>query len=267
MIKQIKFLLIVALMFVISSASVGAGQLEDGHIAFEMGDYATALNKWRPLAEQGNAEAQYNLGRMYETGKGVNWDLAEAGRWYLRSATRGNAEAQYALGMMAEGGRESYGEAFRWYSISAEQGNSDAQYGLCMMYQLGKGIEENPSESVKWCRKSAEQGNASGQGALGLMYLLGIVLPQDFAEAMKWLQMSAKQGHPVGQAGVESFHILVKQENAESQASLGRMFENGVGVAKDEKEALHLYRLSAAQKDAPDWVKDALIRLEKKLSQ
>jgi len=63
--------------------TANAGPLEDGEAAYARKDYATALELFRPLAEQGDAQAQYNLGVMYDTGEGVPQDYALAVKWYL----------------------------------------------------------------------------------------------------------------------------------------------------------------------------------------
>ena len=73
--------------------------------AYESKDYATALKLWRPLAEQGDAQAQYNLGIMYDNGQGVPQDDAEAVKWYRKAAEQGIAKAQYNLGVMYANGR------------------------------------------------------------------------------------------------------------------------------------------------------------------
>ncbi len=78
---------------------------DEGMAAYKRGDYATALREWRPLAEQGHATAKFNLGIMYDTGRGVPQDYAEAARWYRKAAEQGYAEAQYNLGTMYEKGR------------------------------------------------------------------------------------------------------------------------------------------------------------------
>ncbi len=62
---------------------------QDGLAAYQRGDYQTALREWRPLAEQGYAPAQYNIGSMYKNGHGVPQDYAEAARWYRRAAEQG----------------------------------------------------------------------------------------------------------------------------------------------------------------------------------
>ena len=77
--KRIVAGLIVAIVVV--GAAV-AGPLEDGEAAAAVGDYAKALRLWRPLAEQGNADAQNHLDFLYESGKGVTPDYAQAAKWY-----------------------------------------------------------------------------------------------------------------------------------------------------------------------------------------
>ena len=68
--------------------------------AAKRGDYETALAEFRPLAEQGHAEVQYNLGEMYRNGQGVPEDDQEAAKWFGLAAEQGDASAQYNLGVM-----------------------------------------------------------------------------------------------------------------------------------------------------------------------
>jgi uncharacterized protein len=80
---------VASLMLAVSFAgSVAAGPYEDGIAAYEKGDYATALSLMRPLAEQGNADAQHSLGVMYNDGQGVPQDYAAAVSWYRKAAER-----------------------------------------------------------------------------------------------------------------------------------------------------------------------------------
>lgn len=94
-------LLVVALGF---APQAVAGPLEDGFAAHSRGDYATALRLWRPLAEQGTATAQYNLGVMYYHGQGVPQNYAQAASWYRKAAEQENADAQASLGIMYTNG-------------------------------------------------------------------------------------------------------------------------------------------------------------------
>src|SRR5690242_20971984 len=77
-----------------------AGPLEDAVATYQRGDDATALSHWHPLAEQGDADAQFRLGVMYESGQGVPRSDAEAIKWYRKAAEQDDAVAQFNLGIM-----------------------------------------------------------------------------------------------------------------------------------------------------------------------
>ncbi|NDF51679.1 MAG: sel1 repeat family protein, partial [Betaproteobacteria bacterium] len=95
---------IAALSTLIFTAAL-AGDLEEGMAAIERKDYATALAKWQTAAQKGEAQAQYNLGVMYEKGQGVAQDYKEAVLWYQMAAQQGNANAQHNLGVMYRNGQ------------------------------------------------------------------------------------------------------------------------------------------------------------------
>jgi len=116
-----------------------SGSYEDGMAAYYRGDYETALKHFRPLAKQGNAGAQWVLGRMYYNGQGVLGNDAEAAKWYRKAAEQGNEWAQSFLGYMYEI-RRDYAEAVKWYRKAADQGFIGAQFALGMMYAKGLGI-------------------------------------------------------------------------------------------------------------------------------
>ncbi len=97
---------------------------DEGVAAYKRGDYATALREWRPLAKQGNAKAQFNLGLMYYKGKGVPQDYAEAVGWYRKAAEQGYATAQYNLGwkyFQGFGVPKDFVRAFAWYDVAASR--------------------------------------------------------------------------------------------------------------------------------------------------
>ncbi len=115
-----------ALAIMALAVPANAGPLEDGLAAVaaaKRGDYATALRLWRPLAEQGNASAQFNLGQMYDIGYGVSQDHAEAVTWYRLAAEQGVASAQHNLGLTYDNGQgvpQDHTEAVKWYRLAAE---------------------------------------------------------------------------------------------------------------------------------------------------
>ena len=83
-----------ALAIMALAVPANAGPFEDGWDAYQRSDYATALEFWRPLADQGDAEAQFNLGVMYESGQGVPQDDAEAVKWFQKAAEKGSDRAR-----------------------------------------------------------------------------------------------------------------------------------------------------------------------------
>ena len=107
-----------------SPAPLAAGPFEDGEAAYQRQDYATALRFWRPLADQGDATAQSNLGAMYELGRGVTQDYAEAVKWYRKAADQGLASAQYNLGVMYDNGQgvaQDFVQAHKWFNLAASR--------------------------------------------------------------------------------------------------------------------------------------------------
>jgi len=100
-----------------------------GMDAARKGDYATALREWTPLAEQGDAGAQYNLGLMYGNGDGVPQDDKNAMKWYTLAAEQGHASAQTSLGVVYANGygvQQDYVYAHMWFNIAASSGEQNA---------------------------------------------------------------------------------------------------------------------------------------------
>jgi TPR repeat protein len=85
--------LIVAATLALASTGAFADDFQDGLLAMLKGDNETAVKMFRPLAENGNAEAQYHLGYLYETGTGVKRDDKEALRWFSAAAAQGHEGA------------------------------------------------------------------------------------------------------------------------------------------------------------------------------
>ncbi len=112
-----------------SGQAVWAQDFDKGERAYRSGDYATAFQEWRPLAEQGDVSSQYNLGLMYSNGKGIRQDDAEAVKWYRKAAQQGLAIAQNKLGWRyanGEGVIQDNVYAHMWFNIAASLGNQIA---------------------------------------------------------------------------------------------------------------------------------------------
>ncbi len=144
-------------------ASIGTGcvNFDAGRAGNERQDYATMLREFRPLAEQGEAWAQYNLGTMYYFGQGVAQDYKAAVQWYSKAAEQGIALAQFNLGTMYENGQgvvQDYKAAVRWFSKAAKQGDALAQFNLGVMYYKGQGVAQDYIRAHIWANLAASNG-------------------------------------------------------------------------------------------------------------
>jgi TPR repeat protein len=110
--------------------------------------------KWnRQAAEQGDLEAQNNLGMQYENGEGVAQSFTEASRWYRRAADAGSDLAQTSLGVLyfrGNGVTQSYEEAAKWWRLAAAQGHAIAQFNLGLLYKDGQGVPQDNVQALKW---------------------------------------------------------------------------------------------------------------------
>ena len=110
-------------------------------------------------AKQGDANAQFNLGLLYLTGKDVAKDPVEAELWLTRAASQGHARAQFTLARMFHQGKgvpQNYEAAVKWYTKAAEYGHTHAQHHLGMMYNRGLGVEKNEQTAKKWWGRAAQ---------------------------------------------------------------------------------------------------------------
>ena len=173
-----------------------AWTITDPVAAYDRRDYATAFAGFRSLADQGNADAQYNLGVMYSNGHGVSQNHAEAAKWYRRAADQGHAAAQYNLGTMYSTGDsvlQNHAEAAKWYRHAADRGHAAAQYNLGVMYSTGDSVLQNDAEATKWYRRAAEQGHATAQFHLGVSYDNGLGISKDHVRAYMWFNLAAAE--------------------------------------------------------------------------
>lgn len=141
-------------------ASVEAHQ---GIDAYEQNNFQVAAEVFEPLAAQGDAIAQFYLGRMHVQGMGSF--------------------------------RPDYKEAFSFTLKSAEQELAEAQDLLGFMYFYGLGVAPDYSQAAAWLRKAAEQGVAEAQNNLGRMYDSGQGVPQDRVQAYRWFKIALGSGH------------------------------------------------------------------------
>ena len=142
---------IVLVLSIVCLAAPASADFQSGMDANNRGDYATALREWRPLAEQGDALAQYNLGLLYRKGRGVPQDDVQARQWYAKAAVQGQAKAQFNLGTLyfnGEGVPKDYQQALRWFRLAADQGGLSLKRKLPSCTIMVKGCHRILSKRI-----------------------------------------------------------------------------------------------------------------------
>ena len=176
-------------------------------------------------AESGDAEAQHNLGRAYETGRGVAKDEAQALAWYRKAAAQGWEDAIARL--------EELGESLSDERADAADPDDPAElYRLGLAYEEGKGVRRDYNRAAVLHRKAAERGDAGSQYRLARMYAHSWGVDLDDEQAAAWYRKAAERGH------------------TEAQFRLGLAYEDGRGVPRDDAQAAEWYRRAAAQGEA-----------------
>lgn len=167
-----------------------AGAFEDGAAAYGRGDYKAAYSAWAPLAQNGNPTAQFNLGILYDQGKGVAQNRGEASTWYRRAAELGDIRAAFNLGSMlvqGDGGEKKSGEAIKWFRMAADKGDVLAQFVLGRIHEEGLVVARDYGEAAKWYLLAAEKEHNGAQTALGTLYANGQGVERDLGKANDWL--------------------------------------------------------------------------------
>ena len=160
------------------------------------GNNEEAFKWYTKAAEQGNAEAQYHTGYLYDYGVGVGKNHQKAVVGYKKAAEQGHAQAQCNLALIYDSGGRlgNKEEAISWYKKAAEQGVRQAQFILGSKYEKGHVVTKDLEEAFKWYKKAAEQGDGQAQYNVGHMYYYGKGIERNEEEAVKWFKKSADNG-------------------------------------------------------------------------
>ena len=138
---------------------------EEAYEAYRQGDYATALNSFLALAEQGDPQAQYQLSAMYFAGHGVAQDVEQAEMWCRKAASQGDPSAQIHLGWMClkgTGVTQDEAEGVSWIAAAAKQGLASAQFSLGFLHHQGWGVSRDPLKAYQYAKLAAESGDHNG---------------------------------------------------------------------------------------------------------
>ncbi len=224
-------------------------------------DFKEAFRLFSGEAEEGNALAMFDLGRMYADGLGREADPAKAHEWYGKALTafvaaeqcaeeRQRPYLQYRIGKMyaaglgyelpvvpdEEGGDgkavRDYEKAVAWLEKAAEAEHASAQYALANIYLAGEAVAKDVTKATELFTRAAKQGHDYAAYQLGKQFLQGEETEKDVEAAIKWLKQSAAAN------------------NQYAQYSLGKLYLDGEKVEKDIRTAITYLKKSAAQNNA-----------------
>ena len=258
-------------MAVLAAPPARGADFFEAYEAFQRGEYEEAREVWSQLARDGDVDAQFNLGTLYENGLGVAPDAEQAARWYRAAASRrvdlarlalarlqrigalepepdedqiklletaarrGLAEAQFELGVAYDHGigvTQNHATAAGWYHRAAEQGLTDAQYNLATLYDEGLGTPHDIERARHWYMRAADAGEARAMNNLGYIYEKGLTGVRDYGKAVVWYRRAAHKGLAIAQSNLAALHYL------------------GRGVTRDFEQSYRWYRAAAEQGDA-----------------
>ena len=157
-----KSLLVSTLFLLCLATSAIAGPLEDGHDAFDKKEYKQAYDFWIKPAQDGDADAQYNIALLYMNGLGVEKNERLALMWFTYAGEQGMADAQYNAGVMFYGGKGVYPDhksAIEWWTLAANQGHANAQNNLAIMHAFAYGTKQDTALALQLWTAAAQQGH------------------------------------------------------------------------------------------------------------
>jgi clan AA aspartic protease (TIGR02281 family) len=181
-------------------------------------DRAAEIERLKPVAENGEAAAQYQLGLLYADGK----DLPEAAHYYRLAAAQDHHEAQARLALMncnGTGVPKNADECVRLLKLAAEAGVTLAEVNLAARYLSGDGVSTNHHEAVRLARSATDKGDPTGQLLLGICYETGVGIGQSRSEAVRLYRLSAAKGNAAAQKGLARLGEAAEPASATPQQS------------------------------------------------
>ena len=254
-----KLLITSILMLFLISVPVYADDFQEGMDAYLWSDYKTAFEKWKPLAEQGVAGVQYNIGQLYGNGQGVKQNYKEQVKWYRKAAEQGIVLAQFNLGTLYREGKrvsQDYKEALKWFQLAAEQGSVYAQHSLGGMYYQGKGVPQDVVSAYMWLSIASSKGFDDAVTSKNKiekeMSPSQIELAEDMTKQWRWSDdfRGVREGERALFGGkyklaYEKLKPEAEKGNAMAQYRLGQMYHLGYGFTKNDQEAIKWFTKSA----------------------
>lgn len=188
--------------------------VQQGVNAWQRGDFAGAVRQWRPLADRGDADAQFNMGQAYRLGRGAPADNRIAQSWYQKAAAQGHELAQGNLGLL--------------------------------LYESGK-----RAEALPWIRKAAGRGDPRAQYVLGVELTNGDLVPRDFPRAYALMTRAASKGLPPAAKALEDMEKFIPAADRQKGIALARQMQDTPALASIVTTPTRAPRI-AGRAPAPD---------------
>lgn len=207
--------LVAAAMVAFAAAPLSAQSVKAGIDAWQRADYPAAVAIWRPLAQRGDADAQFNLGQAYRLGRGVPINLGMAQSWFQKAAASGHLDAQTTLGLL--------------------------------LFQNG-----DQAQGLKWLKQAAEQGEPRALLVYGTALYNGDGVTQDRLLGYAYVSRAASQGLGPAKDTLDQLEALMPAADRQKAAALARSIPNGSPVpAKSTEKPVRVAQTRSAPSDAP----------------
>lgn len=180
-----------------------------------MAERDESVVRLRRLAEDGEAHAQYLMGKLWRDGPLLTPDWVNARYWFMRAAEQESVAAQYALGKLLLSDDPEVrdpDEGIRWLERAAQNGSHYAAYRLGKLYLQGQQVPKDATRALEYLTASAERGNQYAQYTLGKLYLMGNEVKQDRAQAYGWFCEAAAQGNQYAQFFLDHFQQICRPD-------------------------------------------------------
>ena len=197
------------------SAPLSAQSVKAGIEAWQRADYSAAVAVWKPLAERGDADAQFNLGQAYRLGRGVDINLSVAETWFKRAAASGHMDAQTTLGLL--------------------------------LFQNG-----DQAEGLKWLKQASDQGEPRALLVYGTALYNGDGVTQDRLLGYAYVSRAASAGLAPAKDTLAQLDQLIPVADRAKALALARTIPNGTPVAAKTTKPVRVAQVrSAPPEDAP----------------
>ena len=211
-------------------------------------NYSSALNAYQTAADEGDAYGHYNLGLMYEYGKGTAVDYPRANVLFHTAADKGLAEAMTQLANLYFYGLGQARDdqlALAWYEKAAALGNTNALYALGLLSETGVVKKLDFQKAINYYQQASNQGNEKAMLALARMYYYGLGVLPDSNQALVLYQRLADRDNAYAQYQLGAYYLTQTAE--QSARNKGRFWLEKASQNGNQQARFALLRLEASQ--------------------